>query len=117
VKDGITIFPGGVPLYRNGHLIGAVGISGDGVDQDDLISFAGETGFRPADNIRSDTLPASSLTDYLADKGTALATDAGVPLGSGPGQFDSEAGRRRLAAGLPELRLPYVKFPRNPERK
>lgn len=117
VKDGITIFPGGVPLYRNGRLIGAVGVSGDGVDQDDLVAFGGETGFRPADNIRSDTLPAAALTDYLAGKATALANDAAVPLGSGPGQFDSDAARRRLAAGLKDLRLPFVKFPRNPERK
>jgi uncharacterized protein GlcG (DUF336 family) len=37
--NGIQIFPGGVPLYRNGVLIGAVGVSGDGVDQDDMIAF------------------------------------------------------------------------------
>jgi len=30
-----------VPLYRNGVLIGAVGVSGDGVDQDDMIAFLG----------------------------------------------------------------------------
>ena len=39
--NGIQIFPGGVPLYRNGVLIGAVGVSGDGVDQDDMIAFLG----------------------------------------------------------------------------
>ena len=32
LPNGITIFPGGFPLYRNGVLIGAIGISGDGVD-------------------------------------------------------------------------------------
>jgi hypothetical protein len=31
VPNGITIFPGGFPLYRNGVLITAIGISGDGV--------------------------------------------------------------------------------------
>ncbi len=33
LPNGITIFPGGFPLYRNGQLIGAIGVSGDGVDQ------------------------------------------------------------------------------------
>ena len=41
LPNGITIFPGGFPLYRNGVLIGAIGVSGDGVDQDDIISASG----------------------------------------------------------------------------
>jgi hypothetical protein len=41
LKNGIQIFPGGVPLYRNGVLIGAIGVSGDGVDQDDMVAFYG----------------------------------------------------------------------------
>ena len=44
VPNGITIFPGGFPLYRSGQLIGAVGVSGDGVDQDDK-------GFWTADDV------------------------------------------------------------------
>jgi uncharacterized protein GlcG (DUF336 family) len=40
-RNGIQIFPGGVPLYRSGVLIGAIGVSGDGIDQDDLIAFYG----------------------------------------------------------------------------
>ena len=45
LPNGITIFPGGVPLYKDGRLAGAIGISGDGVDQDDLIASAGSAGF------------------------------------------------------------------------
>ena len=41
--NGIQIFPGGVPIYRNGVLVGAIGVSGDGVDQDDMIAFLGIT--------------------------------------------------------------------------
>ena len=41
IANGIQIFPGGVPLYRNGVLVGGVGVSGDGIDQDDMISFLG----------------------------------------------------------------------------
>ncbi len=52
--NGITIFPGGVPLYKNGKLAGGIGVSGDGVDQDDIIAYAGSVGFEPSANIRCD---------------------------------------------------------------
>jgi len=42
------------PLYRNGVLIGAVGVSGDGVDQDDLISASGAALFLAPVAIRAD---------------------------------------------------------------
>jgi hypothetical protein len=53
-RSGITIFPGGFPLYRNGQLIGAVGISGDGVDQDDIVGAAGTHDFLAPFSIRAD---------------------------------------------------------------
>jgi uncharacterized protein GlcG (DUF336 family) len=56
VANGIQIFPGSVPLYKNGELVGAVGISGDGVDQDDLIAAAGANGFEPPAAIRADQI-------------------------------------------------------------
>ncbi len=39
--NGMQIFPGAVPIYRGATLIGAIGISGDGIDQDDMVSFLG----------------------------------------------------------------------------
>jgi uncharacterized protein GlcG (DUF336 family) len=54
VPNGITIFPGGFPLYRHGQLIGAIGVSGDGVDQDDIISVAGTVDFLAPNLIRAD---------------------------------------------------------------
>src|SRR5205814_4071582 len=54
LPNGIQIFPGSVPLYKNGVLVGGIGISGDGVDQDDIISAGGGNGFSPAPAIRSD---------------------------------------------------------------
>lgn len=39
--NGIQIFPGSVPLYRGNVLVGAIGVSGDGVDQDDMIAYYG----------------------------------------------------------------------------
>ncbi|MEO6182905.1 MAG: heme-binding protein [Verrucomicrobiota bacterium] len=54
LPNGITIFPGGFPLYRNGVLIGAIGVSGDGIDQDDIIAASGTVNFLPPGNIRAD---------------------------------------------------------------
>ena len=41
LQNGLQIFPGGVPIYRAGVLVGAIGVSGDGIDQDDMIGFLG----------------------------------------------------------------------------
>lgn len=62
IPNGITIFPGGFPLYKNGVLVGAIGVSGDGVDQDDLIAFMGSTGFEAPAELRSDHLVARGVT-------------------------------------------------------
>ncbi|MEO6786669.1 MAG: heme-binding protein, partial [Chthoniobacteraceae bacterium] len=72
--------PGGVPLYKNGHLVGAIGVTGDGTptdlapaaaiflsevqlfatagyvpitqaDADEFVALAGQTGFRPSPSI------------------------------------------------------------------
>jgi uncharacterized protein GlcG (DUF336 family) len=70
VGNGFQIFPGSVPIYRGNVLIGGIGVSGDGIDQDDMISFygldlgrqalvAGGAGSPPANapaGIRADTL-------------------------------------------------------------
>lgn len=41
LANGMQIFPGAVPIYRGNTLVGAIGISGDGIDQDDMVSFLG----------------------------------------------------------------------------
>ncbi len=71
-QSGIVFFPGSVGIYRNGILIGGLGVSGDGVDQDDYVTAGGATGFEAPTGIRADQI-----------------IDAGV-------------------------RLPYLKFPRDP---
>jgi len=71
-KSGIVFFPGSEGLYRNGTLIGGMGVSGDGVEQDDFVTSGGAAGFEPPANIRADQI---------------------------------------LINGV---RLPYLKFPRNP---
>jgi hypothetical protein len=71
-QSGIVFFPGSVGLYRNGQLIGGLGVSGDGVDQDDYVTSGGSLGFEAPPNIRA---------DQIIDQG---------------------------------VRLPYLKFPRDP---
>jgi uncharacterized protein GlcG (DUF336 family) len=70
--NGVVFFPGALPLYKNGVLVGGLGVSGDGVEQDDFVSAAGAFGFEPPKNLRADRV-----------------------------QIDG-------------VRLPYLKFPRNP---
>jgi uncharacterized protein GlcG (DUF336 family) len=41
LQNGIQIFPGSVPVYRGSTLVGAIGVSGDGIDQDDMVAFLG----------------------------------------------------------------------------
>ena len=72
-ESGIVFFPGSVPLYKNGVLIGGLGVSGDGVEQDDLVAAAGAVGFEPPASIRSDQYKIS------------------------------------------DVRMPYLKYPRNPK--
>jgi uncharacterized protein GlcG (DUF336 family) len=72
--SGVVFFPGALPLYRNGVLIGGLGVSGDGVEQDDYVSAAGAQGFEAPANIRADQVRIDGV------------------------------------------RLPYLKFPRNPEQ-
>jgi uncharacterized protein GlcG (DUF336 family) len=55
-QNGIVFFPGSTPLYKNGVLVGGFGVSGDGVDQDDVVTAAGMQGFAPPDAIRADAM-------------------------------------------------------------
>lgn len=54
LPNGITLFPGAFPLFRNGVMIGAVGVSGDGIDQDDLVAASAGAAFVPPAEVRSD---------------------------------------------------------------
>lgn len=72
-QNGIVFFPGSTAVYAGGDMVGGLGVSGDGVEQDDLVSAAGATNVAPPVQIRADQ----------------------IILGG--------------------IRLPYFKFPRNPE--
>ncbi len=53
-QNGIVFFPGSLPLYLNGKLVGGLGVSGDGVDQDDFATAGGATGFEAPAAIHAD---------------------------------------------------------------
>jgi uncharacterized protein GlcG (DUF336 family) len=79
-QSGIVWFPGSAPLFKNGRLVGGVGVSGDGVEQDDYVTAAAVTGFDAPPELR-------------VDRSTIRASDGSA------------------------VRLPYWKFPRNPESR
>jgi uncharacterized protein GlcG (DUF336 family) len=60
-KSGIVFFPGSAGLYRNGTLAGGLGVSGDGVDQDDYVTSGGTKGFEAPANIRADQISISGV--------------------------------------------------------
>jgi uncharacterized protein GlcG (DUF336 family) len=77
LANGSQIFPGGVPIYRGNTLIGGIGVSGDGVDQDDMVSFLGLSNASAARQAAGDTnpiaqAPAAIRASTLTPKGQSL---------------------------------------------
>lgn len=64
VQNGFQIFAGGEPIYRNGVLVGAIGVSGDGTSQDDMIGFLGIDGAHAAISTVNNA-PTSMRADQL----------------------------------------------------
>jgi uncharacterized protein GlcG (DUF336 family) len=73
-QNGVVFFPGALPLYRNGVLVGGLGVSGDGVEQDDYVTSGAAVGFEAPPNVRADRV------------------------------------------FIDGVRMPYLKFPRNPTK-
>jgi uncharacterized protein GlcG (DUF336 family) len=71
-RNGIQIFPGGVPIYRGSVLVGSVGISGDGVDQDDMVAFLGLHNAAQALGTGLNNAPAAIRADQLSPLGVRL---------------------------------------------
>jgi uncharacterized protein GlcG (DUF336 family) len=72
LRNGIQIFPGGVPIYRGATLVGAVGVSGDGVDQDDMVAFLGLHEGALALGANLGNAPAAIRADTLTPQGVRL---------------------------------------------
>jgi|CXWL01.1.fsa_nt_gi uncharacterized protein GlcG (DUF336 family) len=71
--SGIVFFPGSTPLYKGREVVGGLGVSGDGVEQDDYVTFGGAQGLLPPEDIWANRV------------------------------------------SIRGVRLPFFKFPRNPE--
>jgi uncharacterized protein GlcG (DUF336 family) len=64
-QNGIVFFPGSTALYVGNKLIGGFGVSGDGVDQDDVVTVGGARGLLP---------PAQFAADQQFFRGVRLTT-------------------------------------------
>jgi len=69
LQNGIQIFAGGEPIYRNGVLVGAIGVSGDGTTQDDMIGFLGIDGAATATGTIGNAPPAIRADQLSINQG------------------------------------------------
>jgi uncharacterized protein GlcG (DUF336 family) len=65
LQNGIQIFPGSVPVYRGSMLIGALGVSGDGIDQDDMVAFLGTNNAGTRLNTGLGNAPSANRSDQV----------------------------------------------------
>ena len=70
LANGLQIFPGSVPIYRGSTLIGGIGVSGDGVDQDDMVAFLGLA--RAGEVVNVNNAPLELRADNLEPQGIRL---------------------------------------------
>jgi len=72
LRNGAQIFPGGVPIYRGDTLLGAIGVSGDGVDQDDMVAYLGVANAAARSVGGVGNAPAARRADTLVPQGARL---------------------------------------------
>jgi uncharacterized protein GlcG (DUF336 family) len=61
-QNGVVFFPGSSALYKSSTiLVGGFGVSGDGVDQDDVVTVAGQVGFEPLAANQADAFFAAGV--------------------------------------------------------
>ena len=112
LPNGITIFPGGFPLYRNGVLIGAIGISGDGVDQDDIVGASGTHDFLAPDSIRADQFVFKDArlpyAKFPRDPNGANGVNEVVTQAPSTGTFVNASTRAGIANGENQLIAGFI---------
>ena len=112
LPNGITIFPGGFPLYRNDVLIGAIGISGDGVDQDDIVGASGTHDFLAPDSIRADQFVYKGArlpyAKFPRDPNGANGVNEVVTQAASTGTFANTSTRAGIANGENQLIAGFI---------
>ena len=72
LANGMQIFPGSVPIYRGDTLVGGIGVSGDGIEQDDMISFLGLHNAGELLNTGIQNADPANRADQLSPQGVNL---------------------------------------------
>jgi len=132
--NGFEVFPGGTPLYKGNTVIGGIGVSGDGVDQDDFISEGGDDGFQAPPPIRCDNVNGAVLAEGLriglekmkgsVDRRVATLQGSGPLSAAQQGELSAliklsaDLGTRIVNVSvddrLRQIPTPWIKFPRKP---
>jgi uncharacterized protein GlcG (DUF336 family) len=60
-QNGVVFFAGSTPLYRGGELVGGLGVSGDGIEQDDYVAYFGAGEFLPPQSIWADRVVVDGI--------------------------------------------------------
>jgi uncharacterized protein GlcG (DUF336 family) len=80
-NSGLITFPGGLPIFDEaGQLVGAIGVSGDTVDEDEKTAQAGVDAFK---GLKDALAPAPSLSQAGAEIAVAAAKSKAAELQSG----------------------------------
>ena len=53
-QNGVVFFAGSSPLYRGNEIVGGLGVSGDGIEQDDYVTYFGAGEFLPPMSVWAD---------------------------------------------------------------
>ncbi len=72
LANGLQIFAGSAPIYKNGVLVGGIGVSGDGIDQDDMVAFLGLHNASVGLGTGVSHAPAAIRSDQLLPYGVRL---------------------------------------------
>ena len=60
-QNGIVFFAGSTPLYRGNDLAGGLGVSGDGIEQDDYVTYFAAGPFLPAQSLWADRVKVDGV--------------------------------------------------------
>jgi uncharacterized protein GlcG (DUF336 family) len=115
---GLSADPGGIPLYKNGRVVGGLGVIADGLygldlditnvdaDIDEMLATAGSLGFEAPEAVRANRITLDGRSVRYVDTygtGTPATSVSGLPgsLVAVGGYFPVAAFRAGVAYGVP----------------